>query len=284
MSDTLIKKKLPFGSAPNTLLYDTELSLKAKGLYVFMEAKPEGWNFTASSMAKQLKESRKTILLIMQELKKHEWITYKKNKNGSGVYELQNGAIDIPQETVKSTEITEDNPKSQKGTMAVESQSPIPTRCQIDTVSKGDCISKKDYLSKKDINIKKDTHTAQARTQSEIIDLFIPNDSSANKLREAYPNISNRQAQDMIEAFKDKMIERTSTRGAPWKDIQAQFRSYVRKKYITPLVIDTTDDSMKSNIGYAGFAKIIQANKDDLKKKKAKGVNVSNLIEQMRVV
>ena len=120
MSNTLRKNKNPYGSSPRKLLEDKNISLKAKGIYAFMECKIDGWNFTASSMATQLKESRKTILAAMQELKATGWLTYHKNKDGSGVYELIGNYVI--------------SPKSENDTMALQSHSPKTARCKKRTV------------------------------------------------------------------------------------------------------------------------------------------------------
>ena len=145
MSNVLKNPRVPWGSTPNTLLYSTKISLKAKGLYAFMESKPNDWNFTSSSMASQLKESRKSILSAMQELKDSGWLAYQKNRDGSGVYELLGRFVAVDHNT---------QPKSQNDTQAIESHSPVSARCQNGTVSKGDCISKKDIPSKKDLDSK----------------------------------------------------------------------------------------------------------------------------------
>jgi hypothetical protein len=140
MSNTLRKPKNPYGSSPRKLLEDKNISLKAKGIYAFMECKIDGWNFTASSMATQLKESRKTILVAMQELKATGWLTYHKNKDGSGVYELIGNYVI--------------SPKPENDTMALQSHSPKSARSKNDTVQKKDCINKKDCSNKNDLNNK----------------------------------------------------------------------------------------------------------------------------------
>lgn len=133
--------KVPYAQIANEILFDRELSLKAKGLYAFMYAKPDGWNFTSRSMASQLKEETKAIQRILRELKEFGLISYKKNSNGTGVYTIHN--------TVKK-------PKSQNGTLGL-SQNPIsPLRRN---VSKAKCtrISNKDISTNKDIYNNPDT-------------------------------------------------------------------------------------------------------------------------------
>ena len=154
MSKTLRNKKNPYGSCPRKLLEDKNISLKAKALYAFMECKIDGWNFTASSMASQLKESRKTILTAMEELKASGWMIYHKKIGGSGVYELIGNYVL--------------SPKSENDTMVLQSPSPKTTRCRNDTVSKRDCINKKDYSNKNNYFNKNNKHTQRQRDKSEI--------------------------------------------------------------------------------------------------------------------
>ena len=85
---TLIKSAIPFTMVINDLLNSEELSLSAKGLYSFMYSKPNNWQFTIKSLAKQLKDSQYAIEKAMKELKQTGWVTYKKFNNGRGNYIL----------------------------------------------------------------------------------------------------------------------------------------------------------------------------------------------------
>ena len=215
MSNTLRKPKNPYGSSPRKLLEDRNISLKAKGIYAFMECKIDGWNFTASSMASQLKESRKTILVAMQELKANGWLTYHKNRDGSGVYELIGNYVI--------------SPKSENDTMALQSQNPKTTRCRNGTVSKRDCINKKDYSNKKDYPNKNNKHTQR---QPDEIENFKPNATSLDRLKvfDGCESLNDKELELLVSDFRDRMKERKSD----WKDIQAQFRSYVTQGWIKP--------------------------------------------------
>lgn len=88
MSNTITKESAGFAKIPHDLLNDKNISLNAKGLYVFMEGKPPIWNFTIRSMAKQLKEGETAIGNALNELKQSGWISYTKHSNGKGVYHL----------------------------------------------------------------------------------------------------------------------------------------------------------------------------------------------------
>lgn len=215
MSNTLRKPKNPYGSSPRKLLEDKNISLKAKGIYAFMECKIDGWNFTASSMASQLKESRKTILVAMQELKANGWLTYHKNRDGSGVYELIGNYV---------TSLQPEN-----NTMLLQSHSPKSTRCKNHTVSKTDCINKKDYSNKNNLSNKNNKHIQRRLNE---IENFKPNATSLERLKmvDGCESLNDKELELLVSDFKDRMKERKSH----WKDIQAQFRSYVTQGWIKP--------------------------------------------------
>jgi hypothetical protein len=215
MSKTLRNPKNPYGSCPRKLLEDKTISLKAKGIYAFMECKFDGWNFTASSMASQLKESRKTIQVAIQELKVTGWLIYHKNRDGSGDYELIGNYVL--------------SPKSKNDTMALQDQSPKTTRCRNDTVSKRDCINKKDYSNKKDYPNKNNKHIQRHPDE---IENFKPNQTSLDRLKvvDGCESLNNKELELLVSDFRDRMKERKSD----WKDIQAQFRSYVTQGWIKP--------------------------------------------------
>ena len=139
MSNRLKKgDSIPYAQISNAILRNKDLSLKAKGLYGFMYSMADGWNFTASSMASQLKESRKSILLIMKELKEFGLIEYEKLKSGKGIYTIYSDINPV------------NKPKSRNDTLPENSQSPETTPCQNDTVSKEDCIKNKDTIKNQD--------------------------------------------------------------------------------------------------------------------------------------
>ena len=76
-------KRNNFTQISNHLLNDCELSLKAKGLFAYMQSKPENWAFHLQGMQKQLKESRGTIISIINELVTRDYIKkIKRTKNG----------------------------------------------------------------------------------------------------------------------------------------------------------------------------------------------------------
>jgi len=66
MAKLIIKNK--YGTIPCELLNREDISLKAKGMYAFLQSKPDNWNFSEYRIAKQLKEGRDSVNNIIKEL------------------------------------------------------------------------------------------------------------------------------------------------------------------------------------------------------------------------
>ena len=99
--DYIKKYKVNFTQVSNTVLNDSRLSLKAKGLYAYLFSKPENWVFHVSVMEKELKESKGQIYTTLKELIQFGYIERKQvNENGvfgGVVYEfIENPHTEIP--------------------------------------------------------------------------------------------------------------------------------------------------------------------------------------------
>lgn len=57
-----------YGVIPNELLNSTSLSLKAKGLFGFLQSKPDGWSFSVERIAKQSKDGKDAVRSALKEL------------------------------------------------------------------------------------------------------------------------------------------------------------------------------------------------------------------------
>lgn len=80
----LFKSEVPFGMVPNALLNDSKISLKAKGLFAFMQSKPEGWNFSAKLISTQCKESIDSISAGLHELEEFGFLRREKKQTSKG--------------------------------------------------------------------------------------------------------------------------------------------------------------------------------------------------------
>jgi len=83
MSKLIVSSR--YGTTPNDILNHKEISLKAKGLYGFLQCKPDNWSFSTERIASQLKESEKVIRVTLQELERYNLLTrVKKPKDKDG--------------------------------------------------------------------------------------------------------------------------------------------------------------------------------------------------------
>lgn len=73
-----------FGQTPNELLNKKEVSLKAKGLFAYLQSKPEGWEFSAKRISKESKEGPAAVRTGLKELEEHKYLTRKPVKDKKG--------------------------------------------------------------------------------------------------------------------------------------------------------------------------------------------------------
>lgn len=78
-----------FGVIPNELLNNKSISLKSKGLYAYMQSKPDNWNFSVAGLHTQLKEGRDGITASLLELEKEGWMCRNKFKDEKGMWDVE---------------------------------------------------------------------------------------------------------------------------------------------------------------------------------------------------
>lgn len=66
--------KARYGTIPNDLLNNENISLRAKGLYGYLQSKPENWKFCAERMVKQTKDGLDSIKAGLKELEEHKYL------------------------------------------------------------------------------------------------------------------------------------------------------------------------------------------------------------------
>jgi len=82
-----LKIKEKYGQAPNELLNNTELSLKAKGMFTFLQSKPENWEFSVNRISEQTKEGRDGIRNALKELEEKGYLERIPSKKSDGTWE-----------------------------------------------------------------------------------------------------------------------------------------------------------------------------------------------------
>jgi len=131
LENNINKAIVPFTQIANAVLNCKKLSFKAKGIYSFMMSKPDNWNFTIRSMAKQVKDGEDGIRSGLKELRDQGAIVYVKHTNGTGTYHLQNVV---------------ETPKREKPVKAIQHQNGEIPRREIPLKGKSTRISNKEPL------------------------------------------------------------------------------------------------------------------------------------------
>jgi predicted DNA-binding protein YlxM (UPF0122 family) len=169
--------KESFGIAPNELLNDENISLKAKGLFTYIQSKPNGWDFSIDRISIQTKDGKKAIRTALKELEDNGYLERMATRNNLGKWSGYDYYLN-------------QKPFAEKGTTEKR------------TTGNGYTLSKKDY-SKKEI-VKKNKISKSKDLQNienpvnKIIDIFYQY-SKNNRL---FANTTQRRAiEDLIKQF-----------------------------------------------------------------------------------
>lgn len=90
MTGNLTKKgiKQSFSWEPNSIINNPNISMKAKGLWLYMNSKPEGWDFAADRIALECSDGRDSIRAGLRELIENGLLSAKKKADGKILYIL----------------------------------------------------------------------------------------------------------------------------------------------------------------------------------------------------
>lgn len=75
-----------YGIAPNELLNNPDISLKAKGMFVFIQSKPEGWSFSVERICLQTKDAKDSVKSALKELEDVGYLKRNSAKNEDGTW------------------------------------------------------------------------------------------------------------------------------------------------------------------------------------------------------
>jgi len=153
-----------FTMTPNHIINNEEISLKAKGLYTFMASKPDGWVFSLNGLESQLKESRKSILNIMDELMQGRYLDkIKKRENGrqaanayvlhaepEAVTKVKSQTTEVPCNSNSDTNNKEEKPKEIHENEKPENESVIPIASDIGAKKNKEVKQEDEVLPKED--------------------------------------------------------------------------------------------------------------------------------------
>lgn len=99
-----------FGVTPNNVLTNTGLTFKAKGLYGYLQSKPDGWDFSAKRIAYDSKDGVDGVNSWLQELEKAGFLDRIKTQNEKGFWDIEYVLYENP----KLENPVPDNPDQEK--------------------------------------------------------------------------------------------------------------------------------------------------------------------------
>jgi hypothetical protein len=94
----LIKIQRFFGAVPNDLLNNPDISFKAKGLYAYLNSKPDDWDFSVERISTQVKEGIDSVRAGIHELEKFNYLKRIKRQNEKGFWEVDYMLFECPLE------------------------------------------------------------------------------------------------------------------------------------------------------------------------------------------
>lgn len=80
--------EVPFSQTPNDVSNDPRLSWKAKGIWTYIQSKPDDWDFASDRMAKSATDGRDSTRSGLAELEKYGYLKRKKLPTGEVEFQL----------------------------------------------------------------------------------------------------------------------------------------------------------------------------------------------------
>jgi hypothetical protein len=132
----LIKPTSGFTTIPNHIINDKRLSFKAKGLFLYLISKPDGWNFSADRIKNDSKDGEDSVLSGLSELEKLGLLT-RQNVRIKGVFKGFDYVLSFDFSPSPENPVTVSPKREKPSTVKPSTEKPV---------------CKKDSLSKKDID------------------------------------------------------------------------------------------------------------------------------------
>lgn len=122
MKKLVIKNR--YATIPNDLVNSIDISLKAKGLFAYIQSKPDGWEFSAERISNQLKEGLPTINSALKELESNGYLKRERYQNEFGHWHVQYLLCEIPvAENLMLGNPVQENPNTGKPTNNIKQES-----------------------------------------------------------------------------------------------------------------------------------------------------------------
>lgn len=87
MAKITIEKR--YGTVSNSLLNNPEVTFKAKGIFAYIQSKPDDWDFSAERIAGQTKEGLGAVKSGLRELERSGHLIRRRVNNNKGFFEVE---------------------------------------------------------------------------------------------------------------------------------------------------------------------------------------------------
>ncbi|SHJ06774.1 hypothetical protein SAMN05443429_108112 [Cruoricaptor ignavus] len=75
-----------FSQVPNELVHNKDISLKAKGVYAYINSKPDGWEFSVEKIARENRDGVDSVKSAIKELEHHGYLIRRKYQDERGYW------------------------------------------------------------------------------------------------------------------------------------------------------------------------------------------------------
>lgn len=93
-----------YGVVPNSILNNSNLSWKAKGLFAYLQSKPTGWKFSKDRIKRDATDGRESTMTGLQELEHAGYLVRNKIQNKRGQWEYEHVLLENPSEGIPASE------------------------------------------------------------------------------------------------------------------------------------------------------------------------------------
>jgi hypothetical protein len=127
-----------FTTLSNSLLRDSRLSWRARGILAGILSNVNGWSTNAERIAREGKEGRDAVLTAMNELESVGYIHRRKSRNGLGQYVTQMMVFEHPEPAQSETPSQIHNGKPGPGYPTPDNQAPLEDHQEDDQEGEGE--------------------------------------------------------------------------------------------------------------------------------------------------
>ncbi len=181
-----------YATVPNELLNDNLISLKSKGMYAFIQSKPDNWEFSAEKISRLLREGLPSVKSALQELEENGYLCRRRYQNSKGFWEVEYILYENPKvENPMAENLTLGNPTKENPTTGKTSNNSKQVFTNQDSITNP--INKEnrfdDFFGKQEITFREELFNKWFQHKKEKKQTYTP--SGKKELFKAWENKSD---------------------------------------------------------------------------------------------